>query len=166
MKTAASPADIGRQIGQISTEIERLESAGPPLPARIAAAEEEWARCEAHFRKFGFNVVGSVPSERQHFQQMSYRGGLMVGAGEAILAAERQRIEAAYQAAGSVEFDATRLAELQRERRRLLAQREMQWRSEEAAGQVVDRATAFDVECFLAPDGDLALVAAGKEAAA
>jgi len=165
MKTAPPPADIAARISEITNEIARIEGAGPSLSERLAAAESELARAEAHFRKFGFNTVGSVPSERAHYRELGNRGALMVAAGEAIRAAERQRVEAAYRASGAVEFDAARLEELRASLRPLLALREQGWRAEEAAGRGADR-SQFDPEFFLMGDADLLAIAGAKEATA
>jgi hypothetical protein len=163
MKTAPPPADIAVRISEITNEIARIESAGPPLAQRIEAAEAELADARAFFARFGFGVVGVVPAERARNFRREIIGALMTIGAEALLAAERERIEAAHRAGGSLEFSADRLAELRASLRPLLAQRETAWRAEEAAGRGVDR-SQFDPECFLASDSDLALAASGKEA--
>ena len=164
MRTASPPAaDIGSRIAEISAEIAALESAGPPLAARIEAAEAELAAARAFFARFGFGVVGVMPAERARNFRRSVIGALVAIGADQIAANERQRVEAAHRAGGGIEFNAEQIAELRASLRPLLAQRETLWRAEEQAGRGVDR-SQFDPECFLASDSDLALVASGKEA--
>ena len=123
------------------------------------------------FQKFGFGVVGVLPAERLRNFQRSVVGALMTIEGNALLVAERARVEAAYRASGGSALNAEekveRLEQLHRELRPLLAQREVAWRSAEAAGQTADR-SQFDPEMFLASDRDLAALArqAAEEATA
>ena len=91
--------------------------------------------------------MAGAPAEREFYRRLAYIGGLMVVGAEAIRGAERERVEAAYRAAGSLEFGAARLEELRASLRPLLAQREAQWRAEEAAGRLPDR-SQFDPEFF------------------
>jgi hypothetical protein len=167
MKSANSLVDLNQRIGEIECEIGALENSGPPLAERLVNAEAELGRCREHFERFGFGVVGVLPAQRQQNFRHSVVGALMAIDGNALLLAERGRIERDHQARGgsalNAEEKAERLDELRRGWRRLAAERERLWRSAEASGQPVDRA-AFDPEMFLLEDRDLARIAAGQTA--
>jgi len=85
---------------------------------------------------------------------------------EQIFAVEEKRVTAAFEAAGGLGLTAVektqRLVELRSALRPLLAQRELAWRKQEAAGTTVNR---IDVaaELYLAREDDLQAVADGRE---
>lgn len=169
MKTAAAePAEIATRLSQVSYEIGALENAGPALAERLAAAEAELLRAREHFERIGFTTVGVVPAERLRNFQKATVGALMVINSNALLVAERARIEREHQARGGFAFSAEeraeRLAELRGELKRLEAARELGWREREEHGEAVDR-NQFSPEMFLISDSDLAALAAGKEPA-
>jgi hypothetical protein len=154
----ASPADLTRRISAVEHEIAAIEHGGPPLAEVLVNSERELLRARDHFVKHGFAPVGAAPSERAHYNSLAMRGALMLIGGEAILASERQRLEAL----GGVSYDPERLRRLRVELRRLEAVRELDWRQREERGEVIDRSGRFSPEAFLSTADDLQHLADGQ----
>ena len=162
---AANPGDdIDGELAAIDIEIRQTETTGMPLADRLQQAESELERCAEHYRAHGFAPMGTLPQEREHYRHLATVGAMMTIGKVALLQAERERVTAAFQAAGgrgmSRDAKAEHLAELSARRRVLMARREIEFRAQEASSGEIAADAMRAGELFLLSDKDLTREAA------
>src|SRR4051794_7786632 len=116
-------AALDREIAALIAERSVVATALPAVSERLAAVETELREAEAVFRQHGLRPIAPHPDQAAYLQRLALVGAMMVAAGDKLLKAERQRIEA--QGEGLTAADrAARLSEIERAVLRLAARRE------------------------------------------
>src|SRR5215472_7716616 len=136
---AGNPGDnIDGELAAVEAEIRQVEAMGAPLADRLQQAESELERCAEHYRAHGFAPMGTLPQEREHYRHLATVGAMMTIGKATLLQAERERVTAAFQAAGgrgmSPDEKSQRLVALKQRRRQCLARHELELRRQEANG--------------------------------